>query len=96
MKFIKDNKMYIGIVVLALAGLWVYMTYFSGSSSAPALTSDQDTSPLSQDVLVTLNSLQTIKLNKAIFSDPVFVSLTDYGVTIPPQNAGRQNPFAPL
>ena len=29
-------------------------------------------------------------------TDPVFASLTDFGVTIPPQNAGRRNPFAPV
>ncbi len=94
MQFIKDNKMYIGLIVLAVAGLWMYMTFFSGSSPEATLTSDHE-SPLSQDVLVTLSNLHTITLDASIFSDPLFLSLTDYGVAIPPQNVGRRNPFAP-
>ncbi|TSC69160.1 MAG: hypothetical protein G01um101456_304 [Parcubacteria group bacterium Gr01-1014_56] len=96
MQFIKDNKMYIGLILLSLAGLWFYMTYFSGPPSSPTLSSDQTVSPLSQDVLVTLSNLHTIKLDNSIFTDPLFTSLTDYSVAIPPQNAGRRNPFAPL
>lgn len=96
MQFIKDNKMYIGLIFLALLGLWFYMTYFSAAPSSPTLSSDQTKSPLSEDVLVTLSNLHTIKLDNSIFTDPLFVSLTDYSVAIPPQNAGRRNPFAPL
>jgi hypothetical protein len=95
MQFIKDNKMYILLIVLALAGVWIYLTYFSGGSSSATLSSD-NSSPLSQDVLVTLNNLHTIKLDNTLFSDPLFTSLSDYGVAIPPQTAGRHNPFAPL
>ncbi len=95
MQFLKDNLMYIGVVLLLAAGFWVYMTYFAGSSGA-ILSSDAASSPLSQDVLATLSNLNTIKLDNSIFSDPVFNSLTDYGVVIPPETAGRRNPFAPL
>ena len=97
MQFIKDNKMYIGLIILALAGVWVYFTYFSGGSAASGtvLTTD-NTSPLSKDVISTLSSLNTIKLDSTIFTDPVFTSLTDYGVAIPAESAGRHNPFAPL
>ncbi len=94
MQFLKDNKIYIAGVVAVAALLWIYFMYFSGSSSAPTLTSDQTDSPISQDILVTLSNLHTIRLNDAIFSDPVFTSLTDYGVAIPAQNAGRPNPFS--
>ncbi len=95
MEFIKNNKVYIGVVLLLVAGFWVYMTYFSGSSSGPALKTEQD-SPLSQDVLVTLSNLNTIKLDPSIFEDPVFLALSDYSVAIPPEVAGRKNPFAPF
>ena len=97
MQFIKDNKMYVGLILLALVGVWVYFTYFSGGgSSASTVLTTNDTSPLSQDILTTLSSLQIIKLDSTIFTNPVFTSLTDYGVAIPAQNAGRRNPFAPL
>jgi hypothetical protein len=95
MQFLKDNKLYIGLILLAVAGIWAYMNFFAGPASSATVTADTQ-SPLSQDVLATLSSLHTIKLDTTIFSDPLFTSLTDYGVAIPPQKAGRRNPFAPL
>lgn len=74
--------------------LYVYFTYFSGST-APLTASSVDQS-VSGDLLVTLNSLHTIKLDNSIFGDPVFASLSDFGVSIPAQDAGRRNPFAPI
>lgn len=96
MQFIKDNKLYIGIILIALLGVWFYMIYFSGSSPSATLNADSSTSPLSQDILVTLSRVHTIKLDDTIFKDPIFTSLTDFGVPITPQKAGRRNPFAPL
>ncbi len=96
MQFLKDNKLYVIIILLALAGVWAYFMFFSGGGGNSATVTTDETSPLSQDVLVTLSNLHTIKLDSTIFTDPVFVSLTDYGVAIPPQAAGRRNPFAPL
>lgn len=83
-----------GVAVIVLAG-YIYFTYFSGSSSGALLTTSES-SPLSSDLLTTLSSLHTIKLDNAIFSDPIYLSLTDFGVQIPPENVGRRNPFAPL
>jgi hypothetical protein len=94
MDFLKKNRMYIGIVLLLAAGFWVYMTYFTGSSGE--LLTSNTSSPLSQDVLLTLSNLNTLKLDDSIFSDPVFTSLSDYSVAIPPEAAGRRNPFAPF
>ena len=79
------------VVVLALA----YYAWTSSGSSA-LLTTSEGTSPLSQEILTTLGQLHTIRLDAAVFTDPVFTSLSDFGVTIPPQQAGRRNPFAPV
>jgi hypothetical protein len=96
MQFIKDNKMYILVIALAVVGLWAYMTYFTGDGSDASLTTNQTSSPLSSDVLVTLSNLHTIKLDTTIFDDPLFRSLGDFSVAIPEQPVGRRNPFAPL
>ena len=96
MDFLKRNKTaLIGIVVLLAAG-YVYFTYFSGGSATPTLSSSDATTAVSQNLLVTLQNLHTIKLDDSVFSDPAFQSLTDFGVTIPPQTVGRQDPFSPL
>jgi hypothetical protein len=96
MQFINDNKYYIGLIVIILVGLWAYMTYYQGPSSDASLSSDDTGSPLSQDVLVTLSHVKAITLDPSIFSDPVYQSLNDFGVTIPLQPIGRRNPFAPV
>ena len=90
---ILKNKLVMGLAaVVAIAGL---LYWWSGSESAPVLT-QEPSSPLSGDLLVTLGNLTAIRLDESIFSDATFQSLTDFGVTIPPQATGRRNPFAPL
>lgn len=94
MDFLKKNKMAIGGAAAVAALLYVYFTYFNGDGAA--LIATPADSAISGDLLVTLNSIHTIRLDNTIFTDPVFASLSDFGVTIPPQDAGRPNPFAPL
>ena len=83
-----------GVVAAVVLGLgwWVW----TSSVSSELLTSSEGPSVASQEILATLSKLHTIKLDPALFADPLCVSLSDYGVTIPPQNAGRRNPFAPI
>jgi hypothetical protein len=96
MDFLKQNKtMIIGAVVLLL-GAYVYFTYFSGPPSSPTLTASDASITLSQNLLVTLQNLHTIQLDDSIFSEPAFISLNDFGVTIPLQSVGRSDPFLPL
>ena len=92
---ILKNKFVAGGIGLVLILTLVYYVWTSSENSA-ILTTNDGTSPLSQEILLTLGQLHTIRLDPAIFTDPVFASLTDFGVTIPPQNAGRRNPFAPV
>lgn len=90
---ILKNKMILGLLAaMAVAGL---LYWWSGSETSPAL-SQEPASPLSGDLLAILGSLNTITLDETIFADSAFSSLTDFGVTIPPQASGRRNPFAPL
>jgi hypothetical protein len=96
MDFLKQNKTLVGgVAVIAVVAI-IYFMYFSGGSSNATLTSTNTTSAVSQQLLVTLQDLHTIKLDATIFTNPVFESLTDFGVTIPPENVGRPDPFIPL
>lgn len=66
-------------------------------SVAPAPSVGGPTSAaLGEDLLTALALLKTISLDTSVFTDPVFLSLSDWGKAIPPQPAGRRNPFAPL
>lgn len=95
MQLFKNKRMIGGLVLFAVAALGYYV-WSTGSSQALLSNTGEGASPLSQEILATLASLTTIKLDDSIFSDPVFVSLTDFGVTIPEEPIGRRNPFAPI
>lgn len=95
--FINNNKWLIGgVLVLALV-VWGYFMFFQGQGG-PLLsgTGGKEASPISEELLVTLGNLHTIRLDDALFKNPVFLSLSDFGVTIPPEQVGRRNPFAPV
>lgn len=95
MDIIKNKLLMGALAAVAVVGLGYYL--WSSSASSPLLSSGgEGTSPISQEILVTLGQLRTIRLDPGVFTDPTFVSLSDFGVTIPPQNAGRRNPFAPV
>ena len=84
-------------VATLVAGYFLYGQMGGGSTSA-SLTS----APVAQsgqagsDLVVALQRLKTVTLDASVFSDSAFQSLTDFGVTIPPQQLGRPNPFAPI
>jgi hypothetical protein len=94
MQFFKTNKtLILGIFGAGLL-IWAYFMFFAGGSSGPLLTSSgSSVSPVTQELLVTLGNLRTIRLDETIFGDPVFESLSDFGVVIPPEAIGRRNPF---
>ncbi len=97
MDFLKKNIPLVLGILLVAGGLYVYLNFFSGGNSEALLATTGDTqSPVSQDLLVTLSNLHTIKLDSSIFSDPIFQSLTSFGVELPPENVGRRNPFLPV
>jgi hypothetical protein len=93
--FLKNTKLLGGLAVLVLAGGLLYY-YYGSTDEVPAVSSESDASVASQELLLTLGGLNTIELNPALFSDPSFTALSDFGVVIPAQPTGRRNPFAPL
>lgn len=55
-----------------------------------------EANPIDGDLLKALQDLQRLSLDASIFSNPVWLTLVDFGKELAPQAAGRQNPFAPL
>lgn len=91
---LKNTKMLgaVAVTLLVAVGYW----YWSGSSTgAPQGSVVEVTSPASQELLLMLGNLHSLELNPGVFQDPLFKSLSDFGVTIPSQPTGRRNPFAP-
>ena len=96
-EFIKSNKLLMFVIVLVAGGFLAYQTFFLSGGSAPLLssTSGGGVVPASQDLLAVLSNLRTIRLDNSIFTSATFESLSDFGVSISPEPAGRDNPFAP-
>lgn len=95
-QFLKDNKMLTFGGILVLAAALIYFMFFSGPSEEVGVVVQEETSSVSRELIITLSNLNTIRLDNSIFSDPVFLSLSDFGEQIPLQNVGRYNPFAPF
>ncbi len=97
MSFFTKFKKWIGIGIAVVIAFFVYSYFFTGSPE-PVLSSESSTSTQSidQDLINLLLTLNAIKLDDSIFSDPAFQSLQDFGKDLVPEPVGRPNPFAPL
>jgi amino acid permease len=95
MDFIKKNMAIVIGILVVFVGLVVYLNFFAGVSGEALLATSEADSPISKELLVTLSSLHTLTLDTSIFANPVFNSLTNFGVELPPENVGRRNPFLP-
>lgn len=94
MDSLKKSKLVPIIAVLAILVL-AYFLYTSLASQPAGVTSTDTGTPISQQLLITLSNLHSLRLDGSIFQNPVFVSLSDFGVVIPPEPVGRRNPFLP-
>lgn len=91
-------KNLVSILGLALV-VWVGYTLFTQEDdfSLEAINSGGSGSILleSQDLLVQLNQLKNIQLNKDFFESENFASLVDFRQPLSNESKGRSNPFAP-
>lgn len=55
-----------------------------------------NTEILGAEIISALNQIESLRLSREIFTDPVFLSLTDRSETIPPEPVGKRNPFDPI
>ena len=96
MQKISSKKNLIIAIAVIIVLLIVAYYYFGSGPSSPAPILSDSTTPSSDTLLSTLDELQSISLNSAVFSNPSFQSLKDDTVTLPSVPSGRQNPFAPV
>ncbi|MBY0473094.1 hypothetical protein K2Q00_02295 [Patescibacteria group bacterium] len=96
MKSLTQNKTLLGVIILAAFLILGFLFYSWSSPSLGTANTNSDSGQMGQALLITLAGLNTIRLNGEIFTDPVFISLTDFGVVIPSQPTGRRNPFLPI
>ena len=93
---LSNNKFaLIGIIILVAGVFWFSLS--GGSESSSLLVTDvvSDGGP-DAELVATLLTLRSIKLDGTIFADPAFLSLKDFSTEIKGEPVGRPNPFAQL
>ena len=104
----KLKKIILIIVVIVLLFL-VYAIFFKSDPQADVLVSgtnslgaasdsitSQESRVLASQIAQALSRVEQITLERAIFSNPIYLSLTDRSRPIIDEPIGRTNPFAPL
>jgi hypothetical protein len=97
MKQSKKTFLLIGLFVFAALGM-----FFSGDKSfaqdsqISVETASNAAAGTGEEILALLAEFSVIKLDDAIFTDPIFLSLKDYHVDLVQEPKQRDNPFAPI
>jgi hypothetical protein len=87
------------LIILVLGGfIYFYVTGDNASTSSSLLGSGSTVASdnAAAEVLALLKQIQSLEIDAKIFEMPVYKTLQDYSVEVPPQNVGRPNPFAPI
>ncbi len=84
-------------LVTFIALIWfAWKLFFSGEDVGLVTQQNSEALVAQQKFLNQLAELRDLHLNSDIFVDPEFISLTDPRVEIVDEEAGRENPFAPV
>ncbi len=83
------------IAILLVIGAIGYYFYSSGSngSASSSFTISSATSSVGANVLGLLNQIHSLKIDASLFQSPVYQSLNDFTVQVPPEPIGKSNPF---
>ena len=99
------KKIIITLVIVALV-YFAYSMFFKKSEDDGALISGTnglsstrnlaETQILGNQITQALIQIESLSLDKSVFSNPIFGSLVDRSEIISPEPIGRKNPFASL
>lgn len=94
-----STKSYIIIGAIFIVGFLLIFYYMGGKGESGSLLEsgvDTQNSEVGTRVLALLNQIQSLKIDDSLFAGAAYQTLIDFSVTIPEQDVGRPNPFAPL
>lgn len=94
MKSLEKNKSVVIAVVVFLAAILAYNTFFKADQAI--ITEGDAAQAVGNDVLALSQSLDTIQFDTSLFSSAAYRSLLNFSPTLVSQPVGRANPFAPL
>jgi len=88
--FLTKYKSALILLILILIGFWLYTLFFPKVKNAL----QEGPVPVGQELFTTLNTIQTLELNTAIFSNNDYLKLQNQETEIGSQRSGRSNPFS--
>lgn len=91
MKTFIKNKGILTAVAIFILVMFLYNFFLKSDTILTSSTSQA--SNIGDDLLKIHKELQTVTLNREVFSFPEYLSLIDFSVTVPQQAIGRSNPF---
>lgn len=90
--FVKNGLILLGILVIG--GLGYYLFVLNSDADLVVSTTTTNAAQLaSEQFLRELNTIKTVNLSGDLFSDPRFLSLTDFSEPLVEKSVGRNNPF---
>lgn len=95
MDFIKQYSTFVWFIAIVAVMYGAYLFFFAEPKTPVVTASSTQTTP-DADLVALLFELKNIRLDNAIFEDPLFQSLKDFSQSLVSEPTGRNNPFAPL
>lgn len=94
----RQNILLIVFLLVIIIGGYLWYSYYSPAALEAGVTSVAlEKEATKQEFFRLLDSLETIKLDRSIFQEPIFQSLVNLSPEIAPrEKKGRPNPFLPL
>jgi hypothetical protein len=100
-----SNTTFIALAIIVVVALAIFF-YTKGTPTDSTSSLDTavaggsqgyaDAQSASDRILVLLNEIDNLKINDSLFKSAAYKSLTDYSISVPEENVGRKNPFAPV
>lgn len=86
------------LFVVAVFGVYKFslQEVDAADNTTTATSTSTSSNVIDKSLLAILDRIDSIRLDAGVFNDVAFTSLQDFTVTLVPQPAGRNNPFAPL
>lgn len=85
------------LVILGVFVLLVFFGYnFFGKESADVGVPSKTNVEEESDILVMVDNLKKITIDKTLFTTDLFLSLRDFTISLYPEQQGRANPFASI
>ena len=90
------------LIIFAIVALMVLAASASAQEEGALITTsggsglDTEAGLIAAKFIKQISILNKVKIDDSIFSDPTFMTLSDWSRPIPDEAAGRVNPFAPF